>query len=117
MSNNSSPGFPSHDEEGDARKQHRDTDSAEEGRVAAECTRQEAERQRQGLESLRQEGEARRNAAEQLRHTAEASREAAMAAVVATSAAMSANLAQMQFLVDAHQALRKIDGNPAGDDQ
>jgi hypothetical protein len=50
-----------------------------------------------------------------LRLAAEEARQATVAAVAATADALSANLAQMQFLEDARNTLRQLKGRKPGD--
>jgi hypothetical protein len=64
------------------------------------------------LESVRQEREALRLAAEEARHAAEEARDATIASVAATADALSANLAQMQFLEEARNTLRQLKPKP-----
>jgi len=52
-----------------------------------------------------------------LRLAAEEARQATVAAVAATADALSANLAQMQFLEDARNTLRQLKGRKPGDTQ
>ena len=130
MSNNDSPPSPWHEDDEHARK-NQQADPAEHERMMAESSRQEAERlrisgeevrelserHRQELESVRQESEAQRNSAEQARQEAEANRAATMDSVAATAEALSANFAQMQFLLNAHKVFRELEGKRTDEDR
>jgi len=61
---------------------------------------------------VRQDREAIRHAAEEARQAAEEARHATIAAVAATADTLSANLAQMQFLEDARNTLRRLKKKP-----
>ena len=98
--------------------------NAEDDRVLAESARTEAERRRvlaeEGRvrgEDNRQQFESLRREHESLRHAAEEARAATIASVAATSEALSANLAQMQFLEDARNTLRQLTPKKPGDVQ
>jgi flagellar biosynthesis GTPase FlhF len=88
---------------------------AEQFRVLAEEARALREQYREELESVRHEREGLRHAAEEARKAAEEARHATIAAVAATADALSANLAQMQFLEDARNTLRQLKGTKPGD--
>ena len=66
---------------------------------------------------MRQEREGLRHAAEEARQAAEEARHATIASVAATTDALSANLAQMQFLEDARNALSQLKLTKPGDVQ
>ena len=84
--------------------------TAEKGREEAEDLREAADHERGSAEEHRAvaEREALRHAAEEARQAAEEARHATIAAVAATADALSANLAQMQFLEDARNTLRQL---------
>ena len=88
---------------------------AEHVRTIAEGARELQEQHRQELEALRQEREALRQAAEDARHAAEEARDATIASVAATADALSANLAQMQFLEEGRQILAQVKTRNPGD--
>ena len=82
--------------------------TAEHIRALAEEVREVTERSRRELESGRQERESLRGAAEEARRAAEDARHATIATVAATADALSAALAQMQFLEDARNTIRQL---------
>jgi hypothetical protein len=89
--------------------------TAENERQEAETTRVRGEHDREHAESARQEQEALRQVAEETRQAAEETRDEAIASVAATADALSANLAQMQFLQDAWKTLRHLTPPKPGD--
>jgi len=72
---------------------------------------------RQDLEAVRQEREMLRHAAEEARQAAEEARHATIAAVAATADALRTNLAQMQFLEDARNTIRRLKPSKPDDAQ
>jgi hypothetical protein len=96
-----------------AAEEHRESaesarQQAEQFRVLAEDTRALAERLRSECDAMRDERESLRDAAEGARGAAEEARHATIATVAATADALSANLAQMQFLQDARSTLKRL---------
>lgn len=81
---------------------------AEQFRVIAEEARVLREQYREELDWIRQEREALRDTAEQARH-------ATIASVAATADVLKTNLAQMQFLEDARNTLKKLKARKTGD--
>ena len=81
---------------------------AETFRALAEEARMLREQYREELESIRQERETLRHASEEARTAAEDARHATIAAVKATADALAINLAQMQFLENARDAVKQL---------
>jgi hypothetical protein len=113
-------------EEGLWEEANRDRSITEQHRVLAESVRREAElsralaeeargrreQHREEMDAARDEREALRQAREEAREAAEEARHAMIKSVAATADALTANLAQMQFLENARNTVRHLRRKP-----